>query len=416
MDRVRALLGNSRRNTEREVRNEGRNEERNEESNEENIDNEPIPLLPPTFTEEPRHHLEDDQTTMFESDDMRTLDTLPSESSTIGDFQRLGFVNRCPRFDEERVVPFVSILLGRGFYSFNSEESYKAYLRNKRNLERVDIASGLGIPMFHAVPSSVVKSMFGSKSVPVMRVYKYIVVRTEASDSTAASETTTLPGAILDFAPSEAILEATIPNSEFSIYKYEFCTIYKDVISKTGRVEHMFTFNRLTGDPKAPLSMEQIPMVNYVQMRNTDTNYKGLNLRWYGSTGLASPFGSNNIKLLVLDDSMPSYMENKSISEFEQASRGQRLRPLGYLPIWARYSDDKVTVLPKKRAIRVATLDIREEINEIDPNDPNTLYKVPWDTQVLTTMAMLLHEYESRKDKRHNAVLGAQLGTPGMLI
>lgn len=404
MDRVRQLLGNSRRSLSRNVEVESPQHE------------ELPPLLPPTIATELEQqgmmfpHDHDDQTTVFE-DDLHTLNTLPSETSTIGDFHRLGFVNRCPRFDNERVVPFVSILLGRGFYSFDSEESYKAYLRNKRNLEKVDVATGLGMPMFHAVPSNVVKSMFGSKSVPVMKIYKYIVVRTKTQEDDCNKDDN-----ILDFAPHEAEVEAVIPNSPYSIYRYEFCTIYKDVKTKTGRVEHMFLFNKLSGDVKSPLTMEQVSMVNYMQMRNTDTNFRGLNLRWYGSTGFASPFGSNNIKLLVLDDSMPCYMDQRTVSEFEQASRGQRLRPLGYLPIWARYSDDKVTVLPKKRALRVATLDIREQINEIESDDPNTSYRLPWETQVLTCMAMLLHEYESRKDKRHNAVLGSQMGAPGMII
>lgn len=356
---------------------------------------------------------DDDQMTMIDGDrDDMTMHTLLSESSTIGDFQRLGFVNRCPNFDNERVVPFVSVLLSRGFYAFASEESYKAYLGNKRKIEKFDVQSELGIPLFHALPSNVVKSMFGSRSTPVMRIFKFIVVRTcDANDNEGSTRAD-----VLDFAPQGSELVSELQGTPYSVYKYQFCTIFKAVDTKTGKVEHKFAFSKLTSDVKDTVITENVNMTNYMQSRNADTNYAGLNLRWYGSTGFASPFGSNNIKLLVLDDSMPSYMTQDTLNDYEQARRGERLRPLGYLPVWARYSDDKVSVIPKKRTLRVATLDIKEQNRELSSDNPNTAFGLPWDTQVLTCMCMLLHEYESRKDKRHNATLRSQLVGPGMLM
>lgn len=89
-------------------------------------------------------------------------------------------------------------------------------------------------------------------------------------------------------------------------------------------------------------------MINYNQRKNADTAIHGLNLRWYGTTSLASPFGSNSINLLVLDDTMASYMNQQTIEEFDSYSRSRPTRPLGYLPVWARYTDDKVSSYRKK--------------------------------------------------------------------
>ena len=82
-----------------------------------------------------------------------------------------------------------------------------------------------------------------------------------------------------------------------------------------------------------------------------------------------------------------------------------------------RYTDDKVSVIPKKRTLRVATFylqetDLFDDSSSLTNTVPytsnsemssNIIDKVPWDSQVLTCMCMLLHEYESRKEKRHSA-------------
>ena len=79
--------------------------------------------------------------------------------------------------------------------------------------------------------------------------------------------------------------------------------------------------------------------------------------------------------------------------------------------------DDKVSIIPKKRSLRVATLYMQETDSLNDGYNSTTsapftsdseinsniIDNIPWDSQVLTCMCMLLHEYESRKDKRHTA-------------
>ncbi|CAI4051469.1 hypothetical protein SUVZ_14G1590 [Saccharomyces uvarum] len=355
----------------------------------------------------------DDQSTIFEHEidrpgtaeptvnegddnaDAATLNTAVSEGSTIGDLQRQGFINRAPRFTSERTMPFISILLQRGFFVFPSEESFQFFLHNKRKLDNIDPKTGLGLPLFHAVSLNLVKSLFSNQNTPVMRIYKYAVIDSQCGKPPLNSE---------------LVLEI---NTNISIYKFEFCTILKKLESHnfSSRVEHDFIFH-INNEPDV-----HIPMINYNQRKNADTTVHGLNLRWYGTTSLASPFGSNSINLLVLDDTMATYMNQQTIEEFDSYCRSRPTRPLGYLPVWARYTDDKVSIIPKKRSLRVATLYMQETdslndgpnsatsipyTNESEINS-NIIDNIPWDSQVLTCMCMLLHEYESRKDKRHTA-------------
>ncbi|CAI4049744.1 uncharacterized protein SKDI_14G1580 [Saccharomyces kudriavzevii IFO 1802] len=369
----------------------------------------------------------DDQSTIFaqetdhvgtlanegdDSADAATLNTTLSEGSTIGDLQRQGFVNRAPRFTSERSMPFISILLQRGFFAFPSEASYQIFLHNKRKLDKIDPKTGLGLPLFHAISLNLVKSLFSSQNTPVMRIHKFVLIDSQCEKPPLNSE-----------------LISQI-NENVSIYKFEFCTILKKMESHnfSSRIEHDFIFHR-SNEPDV-----HVPMINYNQRKNADTTVHGLNLRWYGTTSLASPFGTNSVNLLVLDDTMASYMDQQTIEEFDSYCRSRPTRPLGYLPVWARYTDDKVSVIPKKRTLRVATFYMQETDSFDDGSSSTTsaphasyseissniIDKVSWDSQVLTCMCMLLHEYESRKEKRHTVWGGSTAymlnGPAGLLM
>lgn len=213
-------------------------------------------------------------------------------------------------------------------------------------------------------------------------IYKYVLIRRNNEED---DETTVIKD------HDELVFKAK--DDSFAIYKIEFCTIYRDIINQE-RIEDSFVFNNFVTER----------MVSYSTRRNTDTTLGDLHLRWYGTTGLASPFGSSYIKLLVLDDNFPSYMTCRTSEEYDEQERSTTTRPLGHLPIWARYSDDRATVIPKKRTMRLANLDINETTEVIDDKEGinDGILNVPWNTQVLTCMCMSLHEYESRKDRRHN--------------
>lgn len=320
----------------------------------------------------------DDQTTVFESgndlDDSETLNTVASGGETIGDLQRLGFVNRCPRFTSRRTIPFVLVLLTKGFFCFPSENSLKAYIKNKRKFDRLDAVGGLGVPLFHAVPLGVVKTIFSSKA-PIMKIYKYVIIDSNKTKPPPDAEHISTDGSNV-------------------LYKYLFCSVYEVIRNNVGRVEHRFEFGAGSSSDHTP---ETVKMVNMIHWRNTDTKLNGLNLRWYGTSGFASPFGTANVKLLVLDDNMPSLMDQRTTEDFETCARNNRTRSLGKLPIWAKYSNEGSTVIPKKRTLKIAHLQIQECIPGLNPEG---IFNMPLETQVLTCMCMVIHEFESRKDRR----------------
>ncbi|CCH58933.1 hypothetical protein TBLA_0B00900 [Henningerozyma blattae CBS 6284] len=364
---------------------------------------------------------DDDQSTVFDPNDnlnneplsdtetLNTFNTFLSESDTIGDLQRVGYINHCPKFNSKRSLPFVSILLNKGFYCFSSEVSLKLYLQKKhhhhantsakKNVNKsndFDFNNGLDIPLFHGVPINLVKSIFASSKnsnyMQIMKIYKYKIINFNLDTNVDSLRDNT--DEVTPFITEEPTLISK--NNDRQLYKFLFCVIYKQTsVDDSNRIIHHVVFN----------NNKSYKLVNYRDRKNSDTSLIDpttdveLNLRWFGTTGFSSPFGSNNIKLLVLDKDMPSYINTPDINEFKRkyASTSHSMRPLGYLPVWARYSDDKATVIPRKRILRLADLDINETI----PIQDNGINHVPWETQVLACMAMLLHDYESRKDKRH---------------
>lgn len=349
----------------------------------------------------------DDLITVIENDqfpsDAVTLNTFTSDANTIGDLARQGFINRCPRFTTVRTLPFVSILLTKGFFCFPSEKSFKIFLDNKRKFDNIDIETGLGIPLYQAISISVMKSMF-SKSLPIMKIYKYVII-----DSSIET-----PPESHEFVAQ--LNKGKEGGMERDLYKYEFCTVYKKVVDHYKRVEHKFVFHDTHVKTQEP---PVYTMLNHIERMNSDTKMNDLNLQWYGTTGFASPFGSNNIKLLVLDDNMASLCDQYTMEEYDLYKKAQKTRPLGHLPVWAKYSDDNATILPKRRTLRLANFELGETDN---PNITDTeasggLFEIPWATEVLTCMSMVLHDYESRKDKRHGSnFINSSSLVSGMLV
>lgn len=324
----------------------------------------------------------DDQSTVFgnqedEFPDMVTLSTVVSGSQTIGDFERQGFVNRCPSFNAQRTMLFAYVLLTKGFYCFPSEKAYEKFLDNNRAFNTLDTREGLGIPLFQAVSAGVIKTMF-NRHAPIMRIYKYTIVDSDT-----------------DKPPKDGTVVAQ--DGSAVLYKYLFCTIYQDLLNDYSRVEHKLVFS---GEP----AIEPLGMANYVQSRGTDTKLQGLNLRWHGTTGFASPFGANFLKLLVLDDGMPSRMDQRTIEEFQEYSKSHKGRTSGKLPIWATYSDKCSTVIPKKRSIKLAAFKVGEK-SQPGRECSQGIIDVPMETQALACMCMVLHDFESKKDRRGGSAM-----------
>lgn len=337
---------------------------------------------------------DDENVEVVDEEDIATIgdaQTFISESQTIGDLQTRGYVNRCPNFNSIRTIPLVSILLTRGFFAFSSEVSYTAFLSNKRKLDETSLLNngGIGVPLFHAVVSNVIKSLLGSskqKAEPVMKIFKYQIVDNGINLS--------------DF-PNFEILSQ---DNDVKLIKFEFCQISKQIDHfNSSKVIHTLTF----------YSGKEVKMVNFSEKRDIDTNVDDLPLRWFGFSGFASPFGSNDIKLLVLDDHMPTFM-NENNGSISNTVNGTHIsnRSLGAMPIWGRFSDATTSMLPTKRTVKLAEFKIKEVANQGNSSSPladiNTdtslqdgITQVPESTQILTCMCMMLNEYESRKERRH---------------
>ncbi|SCW04013.1 LAFE_0H03994g1_1 [Lachancea fermentati] len=327
-----------------------------------------------------------DQNTVF-GDDAATLHTTVSETSTLGDLRRNGYINRCPNFTWERNMPFVTTVLGKGVFCFPSEESFSRFRANKRRLDVLDNDEGLGIPLLHAISMGMLRSIL-NKHLPIMKFYRYVL--------TKEGEPAPMP-------LKEGSCELISRNESRVLYKIELCEVYKRVNSKTGHVTHKFVFRQGDG----PNTIFSAIMANHVFRRDTDARVGDLNLRWHGTTGLASPFGSGNFKLLVLDDGMPSLLDQHTDESYDDARRrAQPLRLVQQLPVWATYSDETATIIPSKRTLRQANFLIGETSEQ-----SLGLNNVPWDTVVLTCMCMTLHDFESRKDKRTANGRGIGIGS-----
>ena len=342
--------------------------------------------------------MQDIQDTMTISND--DTNTFISESQTIGDLYTRGFINRYPNFDVVRSIPLVSILLTRGLFAFSSDISYETFLTNKRKLDQPSLLynGGIGVPLFHALTSNVIKSLFvsgKSKVEPVMKIFKYQIIHNTNMEN------------LKSFPNYEIILQDNITDK--ILIKFEFCQIFKCIDDNNSlKIIHILKF----------YNGKEIKMVNFSDKKDIDTNVEDLPLRWYGFSGFASPFGSNDIKLLVLDDNMPSYMDNITVSNNLNNTGTNNInqvisnRPLRLLPVWGRYSDTNVSMIPTKRTAKLAYFKIKElaqtinvalhpDSNEGSNSISNGITMIPEATQILTCMCMLLHEYESRKERRH---------------
>lgn len=317
----------------------------------------------------------DDQDTLLEStpsagDNVSVF----SGTSTIGDYARLGFVNRCPQFTTDRKVILASVVLSKGFFAWKDEKSFQSFIENKRKLDRC-LEQGTGWPLFHCI-SVGFKSYF-NKNVPVNRIFKYQVVENDRE------------GEIKQ--PNKELLHR---GEKRSLYKVEYCDIFRNVDNKNEVIEHKFVIYRKDGSQYA------IRMVNHVARRHTDfqilepTSGTVLNARWLGTSGYASVFGSNDFKLVVLDDGIPHLMthDNQEIHDYAEYSARNGTRMMSRMPVWAIYSRSKALIsIPKRRVIKMATFQIAEVDNSTE---------MPFISEVLTCMCMYLHELEARKERR----------------
>lgn len=319
----------------------------------------------------------DDQNTLmsFPHSTPGEMESVFSESSTIGDFERLGFVNRSPRFASNRTVIFASVMLSKGFFAWENQDTFDTFISNRRKLDKC-LDSGKGWPLFHYV-SVGFKSYF-RKSTPVSKIYKYKVVDNDKVDDIKE--------------PNKELLHQ---NEKRSLFKVEFCNVFRNVINSEGIVYHKFVCFQPDGIRCSVL------MMNSIGRRNTDCQvYEPitdslLNLRWIGTTGYTSVFGANDLKLVILDDQVPhlsSRASQERDNDRRDSQRSEHARSQSKMPVWAMYSrTTSILPIPRHRVLKLATFQISEVENA---------EQVPFTSELLTCMSMYLHELESRKERR----------------
>lgn len=313
----------------------------------------------------------------FEQTTLLTADILDnatwSDNATLNDSHTARCVNRAPRFLSTRTLPFISVLWVRGFLCFPSLQSWEIFFDNNRKFTTRSLINGMGVPLLHAVPTNVIRSLWSLKrnvSEKVMTFFRYKIVDTKDD--------------LLQYPQYEILLR----NETHILIKFEFGHVFKKTASANKTIHDLNFYNG-----------ENYQMCNINNKLHIDTTIDSLNLKWFGFSGFATPFGSNDIKCFILDDDYPTYMNDDSAPSANNNRRGAT-RSLGSMPLWATYNDDNISRIPKKRTNRLANFTVNE-INIPDSNDQG-IVNVPWNTQVLTCMCMLFHEYESRKERRHN--------------
>ncbi|SCU87227.1 LADA_0E02762g1_1 [Lachancea dasiensis] len=289
------------------------------------------------------------------------------------------FSNRCPDFEDVRNVPFASTVLGKGFMAFPSENSYTKFRQNKRRLDCLNDTQAVGFPFLHAVSLNLFKSLIHGKA-PVMKIHRFALVDTSRDEDWAVNY------------KEDEHCQLLASNGDLRVYKLTFCEIFQHIESKTSHVEYRLVF-RIDNRPTRNLFC--LKMLGHILHSDCDTRVDDLALRWYGVSGLASSFGASKFDLRVLDDNIPSFLDYLTDKEYSDARKKvPNSRHVAKLPIWATYSDESSTVIPKNRTLKHANF----KINEMS-HCSESLRDIPWDTLILTSMCMLLHDIESKKEK-----------------
>lgn len=111
-----------------------------------------------------------------------------------------------------------------------------------------------------------------------------------------------------------------------------FCLVWQNVLSNH-QVKYVLEF-----DNALDYAQPSVTLINDGIMRTTRTSYDGIHMEWYGTTGLASPFGSSYFKLQICDDENPLVRKQKRPPIAIYNNAGSKTlavtRKLGEFVIW----------------------------------------------------------------------------------
>lgn len=269
-------------------------------------------------------------------------------------------------FNEVRTMPIVSLIFQKGVYLFPSEQSLNLYKEQNRNVDLEIRKKGLGIPILQ-ITSPMLSSF--KKNSPNLVIYKFKAPSTTCSN--IGPDATENP-------------------------KVEFCRVYfKYLKEKIAKYTFQFMPNGSSNDPEN----ETITMYVNSVTPYADVCFKNTRLRWVGTTSMSSTFGSGFFKLLKLGDDSPSLTDNLDENFQDPTDPYLTSRDTwastSPLPPLARYSDKESSSMPKKRLLRHGDVKLIEVFHNADKN---SILDVPYCSLIISCMALVLRDQETRKN------------------
>ncbi|SCV01028.1 LAMI_0G08878g1_1 [Lachancea mirantina] len=272
------------------------------------------------------------------------------------------------RFSRERTMILASLFASRKLMCFPTPHSYERFLNNKR---KIDIPAnledgGLGIPLFEFkydffnVPFS---------SAPKFEIYKYTVIE-KGQDY---------------LIPADAKVICVSGGKQ--LIKSLFCEIW-DKTFKGLRTGYEFVFQSQDGP-------QQFIMLKHHMRENFESTIGDWHVNW------CSGFDSTHMDLVVLDPDMPFLFDDKETAAKKKALEKTQKKGMDDLPLWARFRFVSPGILPKLTT-KQATLTIGEIDLETNPTEFG-LAAIPWYSQIIACMSLLLAYRVERRRKRNNS-------------
>ncbi|AGO13179.1 AaceriAFR028Wp [[Ashbya] aceris (nom. inval.)] len=269
-----------------------------------------------------------------------------------------------------RVVPLMQQLLARTVYVFSSENSYQNYKKNGRDAYRSLLLAStegeiLGHPLYKVAKGHTLSNMF-KRNVPMLKIYKYVVVSSGSEPPTADAQLISLA-------------------NDLALYEVPFCAIFCTRHFLSSIVEYTLTFQRDDGPAYVKMRSEW-------GHRSYDAMMDGLNVRWSHRSSFVSFGGRSNFKLVVLQEDMPNLFSEGGRGFFDSFKFE---RSLSALPVLAEYTTDNASILPRQM-MRLAEVEIPDS-SYLRPSDFNA---VPWNIEVIICMSALIREVEDQRSRR----------------
>lgn len=258
------------------------------------------------------------------------------------------------QFNRSRNMPIAAIFGHNGFFLFSSEHSFDKFKQTKFDFPLLD-AEGVGLPLFHFQHQFTLSGNFTSNS-PFCIIYKYVLQSNEDS-------------------PPYSEFKAVAKDRSLILYKIPFCEIFRrfDFV----RTEFELKFASQWPEGASPL------LVKGLTNRDLHTRLNNRDLCWHISF---FPVGaSNHYKLLVLDDNVPSLLDDSETKKRKKKLEKKTEESFSIAHYTRKYRD----MLPHTVSKRSNVI-----VGEQSEATAYGITSVPWNTQVIACEGMLIHFLE----------------------